>query len=164
MWRWKESLKALTFGCASCFMRIKLKPSLQKVSRHGKEREKSTTTTPPLGAAPPSLCFSGALSVPTPTYQVEFGTSQHGGLPERAGLRPENCQFSGLQDRVPRQQVLRTGDEGMQAENWGFLAWRTSSRPSSQADYLGPQAGVCAPFSFAQTGFGVSFPPPTLCL
>ena len=22
----------------------------------------------------------------------------------------------------------------------------------------GPQAGVCAPFSFAQTGFGVSFP------
>ena len=34
-----------------------------------------------------------------------------------------------MQDRVPRQQVLRTGDEGMQAENWGFLAWRTSSRP-----------------------------------
>ncbi len=23
----------------------------------------------------------------------------------------------------------------------------------------GPQAGVCAPISFAQTGFGVSFPP-----
>ena len=46
----------------------------------------------------------------------------------------KNCQFSVRQDRVPRQQVLRTGDEGMQAENWGFLAWRTSSRPGSQAD------------------------------
>ena len=78
LWRWKESLKALTFGFASCFMSIKLKPSLQKVSRHGKECEKSTTTTPPLGAAPPSLCFSVALYVPTPTYQMDLGTSQQG--------------------------------------------------------------------------------------
>jgi len=28
-----------------------------------------------------------------------------------------SCQISGLQDRVPRQQVLRTRDEGMQIEN-----------------------------------------------
>ncbi len=36
---------------------------------------------------------------------------------QRAGCSPENCQFSRLQDKVPRQHVLRIGDEGMQAEN-----------------------------------------------
>ena len=39
---------------------------------------------------------------------------------------------------LARRQKLRTGDEDMQAENWGFLAWRTSSRPGSEADYFRP--------------------------
>jgi hypothetical protein len=46
-----------------------------------------------------------------------FGMSLNVGLLQRAGLRPENGQFSGLQDNVLKQQVLRTGYEGMQAEN-----------------------------------------------
>ena len=39
-------------------------------------------------------------------------------------MRKSNCQFSGLHDRVPRQQVFRTGDEGMQVENWEFSGMR----------------------------------------
>ncbi len=51
-----------------------------------------------------------------------FGMSQQMGMHDRVGPRPENCQFSGLHDKVPRQQVLRTWDESVQEENWGFLA------------------------------------------
>ena len=32
------------------------------------------------------------------------------------------ASFLVLQERVPRQQVLLTRDEGMQAEKWGLLA------------------------------------------
>ena len=59
--------------------------------------------------------------------------------------QPENGQFSALQDGVPREQVLRTGDEGMQAENCGFLAW------AYLRAVIRTVAVVCAPFSFAQT-------------
>jgi hypothetical protein len=64
------------------------------------------------------------------------------------------------------QQILRTRDGRMHAENCGFLTWHTSERPGSQADdYTCPHVVDCAPFSFAQTGpFALVFPPPTLCL
>ncbi len=39
-----------------------------------------------------------------------------------------NLQFSGLRDWVPRQQVLRIGDDGTQVENRGFLAWQLNER------------------------------------
>ena len=94
-----------------------------------------------------------ALYAPTPTYQMDLGTAQHVGLPERAGLRPENCQFFGLQDKVPRRKVLRTGDEGMQAENWGFLAWRTNSRPISERDYYKPTGWRLCYILFRADGF-----------
>ena len=64
----------------------------------------------------------------------------------------KNWQFSGLQEVVLRQQVLRNGDGRMRAENCGFLAWHTSERLGSQADYTCPSALDSAPFSFAQTG------------
>ena len=105
-----------------------------------------------------------ALYVPTPTYQMDLGTAQQVGLPERASLRPENCQFSGLEGRVPGQQVLRIGGEGMEAKNWGFLAWRPFLVFIVGQTNSGPHVGVRAPFSFAQTGFGDSFPPPNPCL
>ena len=34
------------------------------------------------------------MYVPTPTDQIDLGTSQHVGLPERARLRPENFLLS----------------------------------------------------------------------
>jgi len=50
------------------------------------------------------------------------------------------------------QQILRIGNGRMQAKNCGFLAWHTSERPGSQADYTCPPVVDCAPFSLAQTG------------
>jgi len=61
-------------------------------------------------------------------------------------------QFSGLHEVVLKQLVLRNGDGRMQAENCGFLAWHTSERPGSQANYTSPHVVDCAPFSFAHTG------------
>ncbi len=79
------------------------------------------------------------------------------------GLRPENLEFSGLQDRVPRQQVLRTWDEGRQADNFGFLAWHASERLVVIRTATGPLALSVLHSRSRRRDLGVSFPPPTLC-
>jgi hypothetical protein len=65
-----------------------------------------------------------------------YGTIVH----HRYGTVPylQYCQFSGLQDSVPRQHVPPTRDEGMHVESWGFLAWRTNERHGSQSNYYRP--------------------------
>ena len=47
--------------------------NMVKEEKGGKSQRRNPVLTPP-GQAPPSLCFSVALSVPTPTYQMDLGT------------------------------------------------------------------------------------------
>ena len=75
-----------------------------------------------------------------------------------AHLGVHNNRLSGLHDRVLRQNVLRIGDEGMKAQKWGFLAWRTSERHRSQSNWYKPACwGIFSIFVCTNETVVVSF-------
>jgi len=84
-----------------------------------------------------------------------IGYKSFAGLPDQ-----KNSQFSGMREGVLGEYGVRVRVRAYATREMRFSGLTAQRTTCSHSNYYNV-GSVYAPFSFAHTGFGVSFPPPT---